>query len=271
LAIGVLVAESLHMLLSGWFDAMLPYALLEIKHSQHQGLQAPQLYLLIGVIALAVLVCMFLGLVGVALYQWWGRTLYTLFWLADLLLMPLLSPQIHAPLEVAISEATLLAAGALLALVWLSPARELFARNAHSKTQLAGLLAKPSPPPRFVWMIVGGLVTVAVALSLVPPADPNPAFDLWWPSRAMTTAGVACKSLDDLERIYKLKSQGADAAVARTVKAAESDGRCRTIPAGTKVLLVDIAKHNSVVQIRLSGIVTRYWVAIETFIPLPAV
>jgi hypothetical protein len=108
---------------------------------------------------------------------------------------------------------------------------------------------------------------VAAALSLVPPAEPNPAFDFLSPSLTAARNGFACTSLDDVRRIRQLKSEGLDAALARTVKAAESAGRCRTVLAGTKLFPTEIAGDKSAFQVRLSGSFLHYWIAIEVLVP----
>ena len=136
IAIAVLIAEACHLVLSGWFDGLLPQQLLEIKGAQRH-VQVTLQTVALGLFGLAIVICMFVGLLGLAFLKSWGRLLYTVFWIGDILLMPFLHPQIRAPLEIAFSEAKLLAAGALLALVWLPAAQRQPASTSRAAPNLA--------------------------------------------------------------------------------------------------------------------------------------
>jgi len=126
LAIGLLIAELVLVGLGDWFARFLPPTLQEAKATPAWPM--PSLFLPLSVIGGLLLVCFFAGLLGIIRYKWWGRLLFTIFWIGDLLLLPLLPPLIRPALEVSLSELTLLAAGAILALTWLSPVSQLYVR-----------------------------------------------------------------------------------------------------------------------------------------------
>src|SRR5262245_3102072 len=130
LAIGLLIAELVHFGLSDWFDRFLPPTLQQAKATPTWPI--PSLFLPLSVVVALLLVCFFAGLLGIILYKWWGRLLFTIFWIGDLLLLPLLPPLIRPALEVSLSELTLLVAGAILALTWLSPVSQLYVRVPRS-------------------------------------------------------------------------------------------------------------------------------------------
>ena len=127
LAIGLLIAEPLHIAFGDWFTTLLPQSLQQAKLAP--VIQHPSLLFPIAIVGLILLVCLFVGLVGLILYKWWGRLLYTLFWGGNLLLLPLFPPIIRPSLEASVTEFKLLASGALLALVWMSSVRHLYVRK----------------------------------------------------------------------------------------------------------------------------------------------
>ena len=70
-----------------------------------------------------------LARIGLFFFWSWGRILYVLCIAVDLISMPFVPVTPATPLSAAISQFTIYLAGFVIALIYFSPARELYARS----------------------------------------------------------------------------------------------------------------------------------------------
>ena len=70
-----------------------------------------------------------LARIGIFFFWRWARILYVVCIAVDLIAMPFVPVTPHTPLSAAISEFTIYLAGFVIALIYFSPLRELYART----------------------------------------------------------------------------------------------------------------------------------------------